>query len=75
MIDGEVTTIPNGIRIRGAAAITGNGSLAAFSGSPVQVDLTGGSSVPFSNVAVTFGEPASDHFGDQPFHGVVTSSR
>jgi hypothetical protein len=73
--DGEVTPIPNGIRISGTAVITGNGNLAGFSGSPIQVDLTGGTSVQFSNVAVTFGDPATAHFGDQPFHGVVTSWR
>jgi hypothetical protein len=74
--DGEVTNIPNGIRISGSAVITGNGSLAAFSGSSVQVDLTGGSSVPSSNVGLTFGgDAAAKHFGDHPFHGVVTSWR
>jgi hypothetical protein len=73
--DAEVTPLSNGLRLVGTAAITGNGSMAGFSGSHIQVDLTGGSSVPFSNVAVTFEDGAVSHFGDQPFHGVVTSWR
>jgi hypothetical protein len=73
--DGEVTPLSNGIRISGTAVITGSGAPAGFSGSHVQIDLTGGSSVPFSNVAVTFEDAAVSHFGSQPFHGVVTSWR
>lgn len=69
--DGAVTSIPNGFQITGNAVITVNGSLAAFSGSPVTVQLTGGSAIPYSNIALTFGGGAVMHFGDQPFHGVV----
>lgn len=70
--DGQVTTLPNGYRISGAAAVTLNGSFAGFSGSPVEIDITGGGAVPFGNVAVTFGGCAAAHFGAQPIKGVVT---
>ena len=70
--DGQVTPLANGFQISGNAIITANGNLAAFSGSPVVVQVTGGSAVPFENIAVTFGGAAVSHFGDQPFHGVVT---
>ena len=71
--DGEVTLLSNGFRINGLAVITSNGSLAGFSGSPIEIVVTGGSSLPFSNLTVTFGGAAAAHFGEQPVHGVVTS--
>ena len=70
--NGQVTLLANGFQISGNAIITGNGNLAAFSGSPVVVQVTWGSAVPFENIALTFGGSAVMHFGDQPFHGVVT---
>ncbi|MGH9696143.1 MAG: hypothetical protein ACRD5Z_18485 [Bryobacteraceae bacterium] len=71
--DGQVTRLANGgFQISGNAIITVNGNLAAFSGSPVVVQVTGGSVFPSENIAVTFGGGAVMHFGDQPFHGVVT---
>ena len=51
---------------------TSNGNLAGFSGSPVDVQVTGGDTLAASNVTITFGGAAAVHFGDQPLHGVVT---
>jgi hypothetical protein len=60
--------------------LTGNGSNATFETSPpssvLHVCVSGGegnSSVPFSNITLTFasGSPAISHFGPQPIHGVV----
>jgi hypothetical protein len=73
--DGDVTPLANGFRISGVAVITSNGNVAGFSGSPVDIQVTGGNTVPFSNVTVTFGGAAAAHFGDQPLHGVVTQRR
>jgi hypothetical protein len=73
--DGEVTTLANGFRISGTAALTSNGSSAGFSGSPVDIDITGGDAVPFANVTVTFGGAATGHFGTQPLKGVVAAER
>ena len=70
--DGQVTPLANGFQITGNAVITSNGNLAGFSGSPVTVQVTGGDTVQFSNIALTFGGAAVMHLGDQPFHGVVT---
>jgi len=75
LTDGVVTVLANGYRISGAAVMTGNGSLAGFSGSPIDVEITGGNTMPFSNLSVTFGGGAVDHFGDQPVEGVVTGRR
>ena len=72
IIDGTVTPIANGYRISGNAVITGNGAAAGFSGSHVDVDITGAALVPYSNVKLTFGGGAIGHFGDQPIDGVVT---
>ena len=72
IIDGTVTPIANGYRISGNAVITGNGAAAAFSGSRVDVDITGAALVPYSNVKLAFGGGAIGHFGDQPLDGVVT---
>jgi hypothetical protein len=69
------TTNP-GFMVMGPAHITGNGSPAPFSKndtvlSTLQVCVNGGSDVPFSNVTLVFGTPASGHFGSQAIHGVV----
>jgi len=74
--DGVVTTLSNGFRVTGTATVTSNGSPAAFGGaSPVQIDITGGSSVAFSNIQITFGSPGSGHFGSQALNGVVTNPK
>jgi hypothetical protein len=72
LTDGDVTLMENGFRISGNATIISNGSLAGFSGSPVNIQISGGSEIQTSNIALLFGGPATSHFGDQPFHGVVT---
>ena len=75
MTDGQVTPIAGGYRISGTAAITSNGALAGFTGSPLEIEITGGSALNFSNVKVTFGGSAVGHFGDQPIDGVVNFRR
>jgi hypothetical protein len=72
LTDGVVTPLTNGYRISGNAVMTVNGNLAGFSGSPIDVEITGGNAVPFSNLSITFGGGAVNHFGDQPIDGVVT---
>lgn len=68
--DGSVIALPNGIRITGTASVTGSGNFAFEA--PIQIDLTGGSAVAFSNIAITFDLPASNHFGTLPLNGVVS---
>ena len=73
LTDGQVTAIPNGYRISGQAAITSNGALAGFTGSQIDIELTGSTALTFSNVKITFGGAgAIGHFGDLPLDGVVT---
>ncbi len=73
LTDGQVTAIPNGYRISGQAAITSNGALAGFTGSQIDIELTGSTALKFSNVKITFGGAgAIGHFGDLPLDGVVT---
>jgi hypothetical protein len=69
-----------GFMVTGPATITGNGGPAPFSKndtvlSMLQVCVNGGSDVPFSNVSLVFGVPASGHFGSQAIHGVVRKSK
>jgi hypothetical protein len=69
-----------GFMVTGPAYITGNGGPAPFSKnntvlSTLQVCVNGGTDVPFSNVTLVFGSPASSHFGAQPIHGVVRKSK
>lgn len=75
MVDGEPTGIGNGVRIVGTAAITTNGSLATFTGSPVVIELTGGAALVFSNFKITFGGGAAGHYGPDPIDGVVSLKR
>jgi hypothetical protein len=74
-VNAPATTNP-GFMVSGPAYITGNGAPAPFSKgdtvlSTLQVCVDGGSDVPFSNVTLVFGAPASGHFGAQAIHGVV----
>lgn len=71
MSNAEVTPLENGFRLSGVAVITSNGNL-AFSGSTVTVDVTGGNTIAYSNIALRFDGPAAGHFSDQALHGVVT---
>ncbi|HTK29057.1 MAG TPA: hypothetical protein VL309_05875 [Vicinamibacterales bacterium] len=76
MADGAVSLLANGFRLAGAAALTGNGSTPPFgTSSSLQVDVTGGNLVEFSNVALTFSGDAQKHFGANPIAGVVTGLR
>ena len=73
-VNNPPTTAP-GIVVTGTAPTTGNGSPAPFEsqgGSKLQVCITGGSTVSFSNVTFVYTGPATGHFGSQPIHGVVT---
>jgi len=68
-------TTAAGVVIAGTATTTGNGGPASFESkgaSTVQVCITGGSEVQFSNISLVYTGPATGHFGPQPIHGVVT---
>jgi hypothetical protein len=69
-----VTTM--GFQLNGTVSlITGNGSNAPFETTPpsttLQVCVTGGNEVPYSNMTMVFVGPATNHFGMQAIHGVV----
>jgi hypothetical protein len=73
-------TTTQGIMVSGPAYITGNGGPAPFSMndtllSSLQVCVNGGTDVPYSNVSLVFGLPASNHFGAQAIHGVVREAK
>ena len=73
LVDGTVTPLTNGFRVTGNATITGNGVFPPPFGpnSTVQIDITGGNSLAFSNIQLTMGGNAALHFGSNPFTGVV----
>lgn len=73
--DADVTPISNGFRISGTARITSNGALAGFSGSQVEIEITGSGDLPFANVKLTFLGAAATHFGAQALEGVVITAR
>jgi hypothetical protein len=65
-----------GFQLNGPVSLmTGNGSNAPFETTPptstLQVCITGGNEVPYSNVTLVFVGPATSHFGPQAIHGVV----
>jgi hypothetical protein len=67
-------TTSAGVVINGTATTTGNGGPAPFESkgaSTLQVCITGGSEVQFSNLTLVYTGPAISHFGTQPIHGVV----
>jgi hypothetical protein len=68
-------TTSQGVVINGTTTTTANGSPAPFESkgaSTLQVCITGGSTVQFSNMTLVYNGPATTHFGPQPIHGVVT---
>jgi hypothetical protein len=75
LVGGTVTPLTNGFRVTGTATITGNGNYPPpFGGSStLQVDITGGNTVTFSNIQMSFVGDAATHFGSQPINGVVRS--
>jgi hypothetical protein len=72
-VNNPVTTSA-GFVITGPVSITGNGNPAPFEAkgpSSLQVCITGGAQVQFSNVTLVFSGPAAGHFSSQAIHGVV----
>jgi hypothetical protein len=66
--------------ITGQPSVTGNGNSALFEAkgpSTLQVCVTGGTEVQFSNVTLAFTSmsPAAGHFGSHAIHGVVRVPR
>lgn len=73
-VRGTVTMLANGFRVSGPAQVTASGNPAPFGpATQLQIDVTGGSSVPYSNIKLTFIGDAAGHFGMQPLEGVVRS--
>lgn len=73
VVGGNVTSITGGFEVTGPVTITKDGGAAPMSiqGSSLVIDVTGGSLVEFSNVALTFEDGAAGHFGTTALHGVV----
>jgi hypothetical protein len=73
VVGGTVTSITGGFEVMGPVTITKDGGSAPMSiqGSSLVIDVTGGTLVEFSNVALTFEDGAAGHFGTTPLHGVV----
>jgi hypothetical protein len=68
-------TSGSGVVVTSTATTTGNGSPAPFESkgsSTLQVCITGGLTVEFSNMTLVYTGPATGHFGPQAIHGVVT---
>jgi hypothetical protein len=68
--------ITMGFQLNGTVSlVTGNGSNAPFETTPpsstLQICVSGGNEVPYSNITLVWGGPATNHFGSQPIHGVV----
>jgi hypothetical protein len=68
-------TTGSGIVVTGTATTSGNGGPASFEAkgpSTLQICVTGGSEVEFSNMTIVYTGPATGHFGPQAIHGVVS---
>lgn len=73
LVDAVVAPITNGFKVTGTATITLNGSPAPVSPAPLEIDITGGTTLKYSNITLIFGDPAAGHFGSEPLAGVVRS--
>jgi hypothetical protein len=73
VVGGTVTSITGGFEVTGPVTITKDGGAAPMSiqGSSLVIDVTGGTLVEFSNIAITFEDGAAGHFGTTALHGVV----
>lgn len=69
LVDGQVWPLANGFRVTGTAFLTGNGN--SSGSAPVEIDITGGDAIRFSNIKLTFSGGATGHYGTQPLEGVV----
>jgi hypothetical protein len=68
-------TTGSGVVVTSTATTTGNGGPAPFEAkgtSSIQLCITGGTEVEFSNMTLVYTGPATGHFGPQAIHGVVT---
>jgi hypothetical protein len=68
-------TTGSGVVVTSTATTSGNGSPAPFESkgaSTLQICITGGSQVEFSNLSLVYTGPATGHFGPQAIHGVVS---
>jgi hypothetical protein len=64
-----------GVVITNTGTTAANGGPAPFEAmgpSTIQICITGGSQVQFSNLTLVYTGPATGHFGPQPIHGVVS---
>ncbi len=71
--DGTLAQITGGFEVSGPVTITKDGSPAPLASSTLLVNITGGTSVEYSNITLQFEGGAPVHFGSQSIHGVVAS--
>jgi hypothetical protein len=73
LVDGGVSpsSTSKGFRVTGTATVTVNGSPAPISPTPIEIDISGGTDVEYSNLHMIFGTPGSEHFGTEPLPGVI----
>jgi hypothetical protein len=68
-------TTGSGVVVTAPATTAANGSPAPFEAkgaSTIQICITGGSEVSFSNMTLVYTGPATTHFGPQAIHGAVS---
>ena len=68
-------TTGSGVVVTSTATTTGNGGPAPFDAtgpSTLQICITGGTQVQYSNLTIVYKGPATGHFGTQAIHGVVS---
>ncbi|MGB6459946.1 MAG: hypothetical protein WBG02_08280 [Candidatus Acidiferrum sp.] len=72
----KVIPLPTGgFEVSGPVTITKDGSPAPLAASTLFVDITGGTTVEYSNITLTFEGGSILHFGSQAIHGVVHRAR
>jgi hypothetical protein len=80
LVDGEVVVSEDWsetttrFTLSGPGLITGNGN-ASYVDAPIEVTITGGNAVTYSNIRLKLGGSAEGHFGTAPLGGAVTTHR
>jgi hypothetical protein len=76
LVGGDVAQLQGGgFKVTGGTLVILKNGSPVLSPSTLTIDVTGGTTAAYSNIALTFGGTADGHFGTQPVNGNVQRAR